>query len=391
MSESLVLDRVTKVFRNGTVALRDVSLNVPPGQFFVFLGPSGCGKTTLLRAVAGLEHVTEGRIFIAGRDVTDTSPKERDVAMVFQNYSLYPHMTVYDNIAFGVQARRLDKAEVDRRVRRAAAVLEVDHLLRKRPGALSGGQQQRVAMGRAIVRDPKAFLMDEPLSNLDVRLRAQMRAEIARIQSGLGATMLYVTHDQTEAMTLGDRVGVMRGGELQQVGRPQELYRAPSNLFVAGFVGSPPMNLAEATVASDGNALYVSFGGHRLRVGAGRASLAAHVGRQVVVGVRPEDLDLAATLGAPDDARLRVRVERREDIGPDAHLYFTVDAPLLLAEDPRAAAAREADAEPWPVERANLWIARAAPAAPSAGEIVELAVRPGRMHLFDPRTGAVVG
>ena len=388
---SVVLDNVTKVYKGGTVAIRSLSLEVDPGSFFVLLGPSGCGKTTLLRMVAGLEHPTEGRVLIDGRDVTDKSPKDRDVAMVFQHYSLYPHMTVHDNIAFGLQSRRLKKAEVQQRVLRMASILEVDPLLRKKPRALSGGQQQRVAMGRALVRDPAAFLLDEPLSNLDARLRAQMRAEIARIQKEVGVTTLYVTHDQMEALTLGDQVGVLRDGTLQQVAPPPDLYRGPVNLFVAGFVGSPPMNLAEATVEETEDDLYVRFSGHRVRVEPYlRASLRAYAWRQVVVGVRPEDLDDAASLQALPDARLHVVVERREAIGADVYLQFGVDAPLLLAEDPREAAPEAGDGS-WPAERANVWMARTASTGAREGETVELAARPGRLYLFDPRTGAAIG
>ena len=237
---SVVFENVTKMYKNGTVAVRGFNLAIDNGEFFVFLGPSGCGKTTLLRVVAGLEHVTEGRIIIAGWDVTEKSPKDRDVAMVFQNYALYPHMTVYENIAFGVQARRLQKGEVDRRVRRAASILEVEHLLKKKPRVLSGGQQQRVAMGRALIREPEAFLLDEPMSSLDARLRLQMRGEIARLQKELEVTTLYVTHDQTEAMTLGDRVGLMRDGVLQQVAKPADLYSNPDSLSPPGSSGRRP-------------------------------------------------------------------------------------------------------------------------------------------------------
>ncbi|HEX2235069.1 MAG TPA: ABC transporter ATP-binding protein [Actinomycetota bacterium] len=389
---TVALDRVTKTYRNGTVAIRSLSLAIADGELFVLLGPSGCGKTTLLRAVAGLEDVTEGRILIAGQDVTELRPKDRDVAMVFQNYALYPHMSVYDNIAFGVQSRRLKKAEVDARVRRVAALLEVDHLLKRKPRMLSGGEQQRVAMGRAIVRDPEVFLMDEPLSNVDARLRLQLRAEIARIQKDVGVTMLYVTHDQTEAMTLGDRVGVMRDGILQQVAAPGDLYRNPRNLFVAGFVGSPPMNLAEATVEEADGDLFVRFSGQRIRAAAAtstpREALRAYAWRQVVVGIRPEDLHLAAAVDAPEGARLRVAIERRETIGPDAYLHFGVDAPLLLGRDPREP--HEPIDESWPAERRNVWIARSSTGAGGPGDAVELGIRSGRMLLFDPRTGDVI-
>ena len=383
---TVALEELWKVFRDGTVALRAVDLEIDDGELFVFLGPSGSGKTTLLRTIAGLDKPTSGRILIGGRDVADASPKERNVAMVFQSYSLYPHMSVYDNIAFGIQSRRLGKAEVEERVRRTAELLDVGDLLKRKPRALSGGQQQRVAIGRALVRDPEAFLMDEPLSNLDARTRMHVRAELARIQRAAGVTTIYVTHDQNEAMTLGDRVGVLRDGALEQVAAPARLYRDPRNLFVAGFVGSPPMNLAEATVEEADDGLFLRFGGQRVRVdedgGVGRVR--AHAWRQVVVGVRPEDLDDAASLGAPPDARMRLAVERRETVGADVFLYFTVDAPLLLAEDPREAAGER---EGWAVEHRNVWMARTSAGGARPGDVVEVAVRPGRLYLFDPRTG----
>jgi multiple sugar transport system ATP-binding protein len=387
----IVFDDVWKVFRNGTKALRSLSLEVKDGEFFVFLGPSGCGKTTLLRTVAGLEFPTSGRIFIGGRDVTESSPKERNIAMVFQNYSLYPHMSVYENIAFGISSRKLKKPEIDVLVRRAAAILDLEDLLKKKPRALSGGQQQRVAMGRAIVREPEAFLMDEPLSNVDARARIQIRGEIARIQRDLRVTTLYVTHDQNEAMVLGDRVGVLREGVLEQVSSPSGLYRSPENLFVAGFVGSPPMNLAEATVEEAVDGHFVRFSGHRLRVGLGDGDgVIRYAWKQVVVGVRPEDLGEPAALGAPDDARLRVTVTRREVIGPDVYLFFAVDAPLLLAEDPREAGVDDDVNRTWPAERRNEWMVRSESSPAQVGDTVELAIRPGRMYLFDPRTGDVI-
>jgi multiple sugar transport system ATP-binding protein len=274
-------------------------------------------------------------------------------------------------------------------VHQAAAILEVEHLLKKRPRVLSGGQKQRVAMGRAIVREPEVFLMDEPLSNLDARARVQIRGEMARIQREIGITTLYVTHDQNEAMVLGDRVGVLRDGVLQQVASPKGLYGGPGNLFVAGFVGSPPMNLAEATVEEADDGLFIRFGGHRLRAGNAPA-LRRYAWKQVVAGVRPENLGDAAKLGAPEDARMRVVVERRETIGPDVYLYFTVDAPLLLAEDPRAAAAEESEAGTWPFERPNQWMARLDAGDARVGETVELAARPGSLFLFDPRSGGVI-
>jgi multiple sugar transport system ATP-binding protein len=389
----VVLENVWKVFRDKTVALRDLTLEIADGELFVFLGPSGCGKTTLLRSVAGLEAITAGRILIGGEDVTDKATKERNVAMIFQNYSLYPHMTVFDNMAFGIGSRKLKKAEIAERVEHAASMLDLNSVLQKRPHSLSGGQQQRVAMGRAIVRDPAAFLMDEPLSNLDARFRMQMRAEIARIQRDLNVTTLFVTHDQNEAMMLGDRVAVMRDGVLQQVASPSKLYRTPDNLFVAGFVGSPPMNLAEATVEEAAEGVFLRFGGHRLRAdnwtGSVHSDLHAYAWRQVVLGVRPEDLTVPSATGPASEDRLRVVVSRREVVGADTFLFFTVDAPLLLSEDPRAPA-EDQDERTWPIEHENQWLSRIDSPA-EVGDTIELTVRPGSLYLFDPRTGAVIG
>ncbi|MGZ8607682.1 MAG: ABC transporter ATP-binding protein, partial [Actinomycetota bacterium] len=290
----IVLDDVTKVYGDGVPAVSDLSLDIQDGEFIVLVGPSGCGKTTALRMVAGLEGITEGTIRIGDKVVNTMPPKERDIAMVFQNYALYPHMTVYDNMAFGLKLRKLPKEEIDRRVRQAASILGLDEFLQRKPKALSGGQRQRVAMGRAIVREPKAFLMDEPLSNLDAKLRVQMRSEIARIQHELNVTTIYVTHDQVEAMTMGDRVAVIRKGKLQQVDTPQNLYDHPVNLFVAGFIGSPAMNMVEATLSSSNGAASVSFGGVTLTVPsevvAAHPGLARFDGRSVVLGLRPEDI-----------------------------------------------------------------------------------------------------
>ena len=390
---TVAFEDVWKVYKDKTVAVRRLNLEVMDGEFFVFLGPSGSEKTSLLRMAAGLDSPTSGNIYIDGKNVTDDATKERNVAMIFQNYSLYPHMTVYQNMAFGIQSRKLKKNEIDERVRRAAAMLELEPLLKKRPRRLSGGQQQRVAMGRAIVRDPTAFLMDEPLSNLDARFRSQLRGEIARIQRELGVTTLYVTHDQNEAMVLGDRVGILRDGKLQQVAPPGGIYWAPENLFVAGFVGSPPMNLAEATVEETDGELFVRFGGHRLPVRnpvQGSRSLWSYAWKQVVVGVRPEDLVNAVAMGAPDEARLRMPVQRREVIGRDVYLYFPMDAPLLLVEDPREAVSEEAADGTWPAEVTNEWMARVDESGMNVGDVFELAVRPGGLHLFDPRTGEII-
>ncbi len=387
---SITFDGVTKVFRDGTVAVRDLDLVVEEGELFVLLGASGSGKTTILRMVAGLEAATQGRIFLDEEDVTDRSPAKRDVAMVFQHLALYPHLDVFENLAFGVRARGLKKAEVGERVCRVAALLGLDDVLRKRPGSLSGGQSQRVALGRAIVREPRVFLMDEPLSSLEERLRIELRTELVRIQRKVGVTMLYVTHDQSEALALGDRVGVMRDGVLQQVHSPKAIYDRPDNLFVAGFVGSPPMNLAAATLdRTEDGGLDLIFGGHRISVDDEtvryRPRLGDYVRRQVVIGIRPEHLrEVTATPDAAAD-RLRVPVVRRDRFGADAYVQFVMDAPLLLSED--LGGAPETSTERTdPADRTNLWMARA-DAGPSSSAVVEVAFTPGRLHVFDPRTG----
>jgi multiple sugar transport system ATP-binding protein len=373
---------LTKVFRDGTVAVDGLSLTVPDGSLFVFLGPSGCGKTTLLRLVAGLEDPTEGAVLIDGNDVTDLSPRDRDVAMIFQSYALYPHMTAFENIAFGLRARRIDRDEVRARVERVAALLGLEPVLQKRPRRMSGGQRQRVALGRAIVREPQVFLMDEPLSDLDASLRDQMRGEISKLQRALGVTTLYVTHDQTEALTLGDVVAVMNEGTVRQVGPPREIYERPQDLFVAAFLGMPPMNLAEATIEARDGATTLRVGSHRLILEGVSDGVA--VGQQVVVGVRPEHLRLAR---ASDDPRnvITVPVSRRELVGSVAYLRVGVDAPLLMERDPREASIDETD--PWAAERANTFVARIdAEADAGDGASVELFVDPQHVHLFDPAT-----
>ena len=386
----VVLDDVTKVYANGTVAMDGLNLEVPDGSLQVIVGPSGCGKTTLLRLVSGLDRRMDGRILIGGEDVTGRSPKDRDVAMVFQTHALYPHMSVYENMAFGIRARGMKKTEVDERVHRVADVLGLGDFLKRKPWSLSGGQKQRVAIGRAIVRHPQAFLLDEPLSDLDTRMRAQLRAEIAHIQQEFSVTTLYVTHDQGEALLLGDRVAVMRAGVLEQIDHPKALYEHPANLFVAGFIGSPPMNLAEATLEEEDGALSLRFGSHRLAVDAAtlaaRPRLRAFVGRQVVMGVRPEDIQLPEP-GAPEGALLRVTVSHRESLGSDTYLHFVIDAPLLLEEDPRDPELGEVEGGPWPAERVNVFLAKVGASAASKGDRVELAVRPGKVHLFHPTTG----
>ncbi len=300
----VAFDRVSKIYPDGTRAVNDVSLEIADGEFMVLVGPSGCGKTTALRMVAGLEEISEGTLKIGERVVNYVPSRDRDIAMVFQSYALYPHLSVYENIAFGLRLKKMPKSEIDARVQRAASLLGLEDLLKRKPRALSGGQRQRVAMGRAIVREPAAFLMDEPLSNLDAKLRVQTRAEIAKLQSDLDVTTIYVTHDQVEAMTMGDRVAVMRKGELQQVADPQTLYDRPVNLFVGGFIGSPAMNLLDATVEASNGSLSAKIGTQTLALGAetlnARPALRSYVGKQVIIGIRPEDLeDAALETGAP--------------------------------------------------------------------------------------------
>ena len=332
------LDRVGKVYADGTRAVSDLSIDVMDGELLVLVGPSGCGKTTALRMVAGLEEITEGEVRIGGRVVNAVPSRDRDVAMVFQSYALYPHLTVYDNIAFGLTLRKMPRAQVERRVREVADVLELGPHLKRKPRHLSGGQRQRVAMGRAIVREPRAFLMDEPLSNLDATLRVQMRAQIARIQRDLAVTTVYVTHDQTEAMTLGDRVAVVRGGVLQQIAAPQELYDQPVNMFVGGFIGSPGMNMIAADLAfdADGQAS-VSFGEHRLVVPESvlraRPALQRYDGRRVAVGIRPEDMQDAGLVGAVQGSTLESVADLVEAMGADVMVHFPVDAaPVRIAD-----------------------------------------------------------
>ncbi|MGZ8611941.1 MAG: ABC transporter ATP-binding protein [Actinomycetota bacterium] len=394
----IVLDDVTKVYGDGVPAVSDLSLDIQDGEFIVLVGPSGCGKTTALRMVAGLEGITEGTIRIGDKVVNTVPPKERDIAMVFQNYALYPHMTVYDNMAFGLKLRKLPKEEIDRRVRQAASILGLDEFLQRKPKALSGGQRQRVAMGRAIVREPKAFLMDEPLSNLDAKLRVQMRSEIARIQHELKVTTIYVTHDQTEAMTMGDRVAVIRKGVLQQVDTPQFLYDHPNNLFVAGFIGSPAMNMVEATLTPADGAAVVEFAGMRLGVPrevlAERPELKAYEGKRLIVGIRPEDIeDSTLVPEAPADRRFRSTVYLREALGADVVVHFKVEAPEVITEDTKELADDVGQVALQAVEERaaageSTFLARLNPRTGAReGESIELVVDVHRLHFFDVDTG----
>jgi multiple sugar transport system ATP-binding protein len=388
-------DQVSKIYDDGTLAVDELDLAIADGELMVLVGPSGCGKTTALRMLAGLEEISDGTISIGDRVVNDLTPKERDIAMVFQNYALYPHMTVEDNLAFGLKYRKLPKAEMKTKVREAAAILEIEEFLDKKPKALSGGQRQRVAMGRAIVRNPQAFLMDEPLSNLDAKLRVQMRGEIHDLQRRLGVTTVYVTHDQTEAMTLGDRVAVMQSGRLQQVATPQGLYERPVNEFVAGFIGSPSINMIEAELASSDGVLTVRFGEHELRVddtlARSHSELGQYVGRTLLLGIRPEDFDDASLEQAPPERRLTTTCDYTEPLGAEVLVYFTVSATGVVSgvaeeSDPALSASGAATA----VNGARL-VARIDPKTKiKEGEKIELAVDTGRLYFFDPETRAAV-
>ena len=388
----IALEQLSKVYGDGTHAVSDLNLHVADGEFVVLVGPSGCGKTTALRMVAGLEEITGGTVRIGERIVNKLPPKDRDLAMVFQNYALYPHMSAYDNIAFGLKMRRFPKSEIRRRVTDAARVLGLDPVLKKKPRTLSGGQRQRVAMGRAIVREPQAFLMDEPLSNLDAKLRVEMRAEIARIQRDLQATTIYVTHDQTEAMTLGDRVAVMRDGVLQQAGSPKELYERPVNLFVAEFIGSPAMNLVGADVAHENGRLEAVFGENSLRLDA-HPRLAPFEGRRVILGVRPEDLEDAAVAGAEDGRTIASVVDIREDLGAEVLVHFGIAGPPVRGEDVKAAVGEEAleATSESARQRGALFTARVARESRAReGERIELVVDSSRLHFFDPESGDAI-
>jgi multiple sugar transport system ATP-binding protein len=392
--------QVTKVYPDGTTAVRDLTLQIDDGQLVVLVGPSGCGKTTVLRMVAGLEDVSGGEIRVDGRVVNDVDPSERDVAMVFQTYALYPHMTVGQNIGFPLKIAKLPRDEQERRVRDVARLLGLDSELNRRPRQLSGGQRQRVAMGRAIVRQPQVFLMDEPLSNLDASLRFQMRAEIANLQQRVGVTTIYVTHDQVEAMTIGSRVAVMRRGELLQFGEPQEIYDRPQDLFVARFVGSPPMNLIEGELARDGG-YAVSIAGREIPLDAvetaDRGALDPYVGRSVVVGFRPERLeDAAVASDVPADRRISGTVTLRETLGSDVLVHFEVEGSRPLSGRVRAAAVEAAvdpvELEPAADEPGLSFIGRFDPKSRARQrERVQAAIRPGAMQLFDPETGAAIG
>ena len=397
----ITLESLTKVYPDGTRAVTDLDLEVGSGEFVVFVGPSGCGKTTALRMIAGLETISSGQVVLDGQVINDLPPKDRDIAMVFQNYALYPHMNAAKNMGFPLKMRGLPQREIDVRVSEAARVLGLTDTLHKKPRTLSGGQRQRVAMGRAIVRNPQAFLMDEPLSNLDAKLRVEMRAEISRIQRDLGVTTIYVTHDQTEALTMGDRVAVMRNGVLQQVAVPKELYARPRNLFVAEFIGSPAMNLVTAGLERDDGQLSVAFGSHRLRLDpatlARHPGLSRYEGKNVVLGIRPEDIEDAAVLGESDPERaLSVVCDIREDMGSEVVVRFNVDAdPAATREVVEALAVEDVEDEEarlaaeWARGAGVVFVARLERTT-EARERQPLTVQVDvtQLHFFDPETGA---
>ena len=396
----IVLEGVGKAFPDGTVAVRDLDLQMEDGEFVVLVGPSGSGKSTVLRMIAGLEEVTSGTIRIGDRVVNDLSPAERDIAMVFQNYALYPHMTVFQNMAFALKLRKVPKDEIERRVRDAAELLSITEFLERKPRQLSGGQRQRVAMGRAIVREPAAFLMDEPLSNLDAKLRVQMRSEIGRLHQRLGTSTVYVTHDQVEAVTMADRVAVLRDGVLQQFGTPDELYEKPVNVFVAGFIGSPAMNLVAARVVPDDGDLAVAFGSHRLELSPAVArSLVDRRDQDVLLGIRPEDIEdpeFAAFDG--NTARLEVTVDLVENLGAERIAHFEVDAPpvrtkdtVALVADLERGAGDQSDTRLVARPDRVAFTARLHPRSlVSAGQTTKLAVDVSRLYFFDPETGEAI-
>jgi multiple sugar transport system ATP-binding protein len=393
----IILEHIEKIYPGGFKALDDLTLDVKDGEFMVFVGPSGSGKSTALRSIAGLEEITGGTIQIGDRIVNDLPPKDRDIAMVFQNYALYPHMTVEQNLAFGLQLRKTPKDEIKRRVDEAARMLGLEQYLKRKPAALSGGQRQRVAMGRAIVREPQAFLMDEPLSNLDAKLRVSMRASLNQLHERLGVTTVYVTHDQVEAMTLGTRVCVLRDGRIQQVDTPQTLFEKPVNLFVAGFIGSPAMNFADAQlVRDDGPA--VTFANYRLDVPPeeidANPGLASYFGKQVIVGIRPSDFE-DASLGDGQGERMPVTVGVTEELGSEIHVIFTIDAPPVEHASLAQAAESSDDADEATAALAggkSLWTARvSARSRARAGQPLELSVDTHNLQFFDPVSGLAIG
>jgi multiple sugar transport system ATP-binding protein len=396
----IVLDAVDKVFPGDVHAVDSLSLDIADGEFMVLVGPSGCGKSTALRMIAGLEDITAGTVSIGDRVVNELPPKDRDIAMVFQNYALYPHMTVEQNLAFGLQLRKVAKEEQRRRVSDAARMLGLDELLKRKPAALSGGQRQRVAMGRAIVREPQAFLMDEPLSNLDAKLRVSMRASLNQLHERLGVTTVYVTHDQVEAMTLGDRVAVLRDGRLQQVDTPQNLFDKPVNLFVAGFIGSPSMNLVTAELVRGDGGAQLRFADHSLAVPeqafSDHRGLDGYVGKKVIAGIRPSDFEDAALAGHERGwGQLPVKADVTEELGSEVNVIFTIDAPPVMHKD-TADLAHDTEGDddaalPLAADR-SLWTARVnARSRVRHGDQLTLAVDTANFHYFDPDSGYAIG
>jgi multiple sugar transport system ATP-binding protein len=397
----ITMEGLGKIYPDGTRAVGDVNLTIEDGEFLVLVGPSGCGKSTVLRMIAGLEEISEGKMYIGDTLVNDVQPKDRDIAMVFQNYALYPHMSVFDNMAFGLKLRKMDKSEIKRRVEEAAEILEITDFLERKPKALSGGQRQRVAMGRAIVREPKAFLMDEPLSNLDAKLRVQMRTELGRLHSRLETTTVYVTHDQVEAMTLGHRVAVLkpvsaaRPDNLQQVAPPAELFQNPDNMFVAGFIGSPAMNMVYGTLEGSGTDVLVSFAGQRVKVGAKaldrHPGLANRMGDQLVVGIRPGDFEAAQVAGADPDSAMRVNVDVAEVLGSETFIHFEMPSPPVITPDIEELLA-DSGADPSTLGDTTKFSARVSSDVPiHSMEQLDVIIDTDKFHFFDPDSGQRIG
>ncbi len=385
------INNVGKIYPNGTRALEDVNIEINDGEFVVLVGPSGCGKTTLLRMVAGLEDITEGEISIADKVVNEIAPKDRDIAMVFQNYALYPHMSVYDNMAFSLKLRKLPKDEIDQKVKDAAKTLEIDELLERKPKALSGGQRQRVAMGRAIVRNPQAFLMDEPLSNLDAKLRVQMRAELGELHSQLETTTLYVTHDQVEALTMGDRVAVIRKGVLQQIDTPREIYLYPKNIFVAGFIGSPSMNFVYSKVKTSAKGILLTFGDNKILSKDAPEALNGYEGKEIVLGIRPEAFEDSVYANKKEfTEELNIDVSLLEQLGSDTYIHFYKDINPVQTEAIEEILADEGE-DISVLGTQTKFIARINPnAAIEEGQNINLAINPSKLHFFDPESGLAI-
>ena len=385
------INNVGKIYPNGTRALEDVNIEINDGEFVVLVGPSGCGKTTLLRMVAGLEDITEGEISIADKVVNEVAPKDRDIAMVFQNYALYPHMSVYDNMAFSLKLRKLPKDEIDQKVKDAAKTLEIDELLERKPKALSGGQRQRVAMGRAIVRNPQAFLMDEPLSNLDAKLRVQMRAELGELHSQLETTTLYVTHDQVEALTMGDRVAVIRKGVLQQIDTPREIYLYPKNIFVAGFIGSPSMNFVYSTVKTSAKGIVLTFGDDKILSKDAPEALNGYEGKEIVLGIRPEAFEDSVYANKKEfTEELNIDVSLLEQLGSDTYIHFYKDINPVQTEAIEEILADEGE-DISVLGTQTKFIARINPNATiEEGQNINLAINPSKLHFFDPESGLAI-